>query len=224
MNNVVPITHTQDERPPTRLEIINCLCRCRFGVRRNRRYQKRFQVEIAKYKQQLQALDTTRFGAHMASNLSNHIELLEHRLQMLQAGEESMLDGIEAAMVLYDQLEPDQHEIAQLLAISHIRYAAFLESERGGRHGHSLMGAAGLGAETFSERENWSRPARHKPLNEVFSRAMIKAIRNSPEFSRKANEFIDSLVGHLPKYREVTKPDGSVCLERMPPKLELVKS
>lgn len=202
-------------------EARDCILKAKYGWRRMGRIYAAAQAAIADQEALLAMLEATPFTHAEAARVRMHLEKRRGFSESLAGQRRELLKQAEAWVVEFDRYPSSDHERAQLLGISHIAYGRFLQSERAGDG--SLLASAAHGAETYGERETAQRDPRDAPLRQAFELAMIRALRDSPEFSRKADELMQEMLGPIPKYRVVVQPDGKEALERLPPELRVVR-
>lgn len=196
------------------------ILKAKFSWRRLGQVLAANQATISEQETLVAMLEASPFTHEAAAETRAHLAKLRDFSRRLAGQRRDLLKQAEAWVVEFDRYPSTDHERAQLLGISHIAYGRFLQSERAGDG--SLLASAAHGAETYGERETAQRDSRDAPLRQAFELAMIRALRDNPAFSRKANELMQDILGPLPKYRVVAQPDGRGTLERLPPELRVV--
>ncbi|WP_372834639.1 hypothetical protein [Pontibacterium sp.] len=160
---------------------------------------------------------------------TNRISVLQDAIESETAYRRKVYDmEREKARVLgglirtYDEYESTDHELAQLLNISHIAYEGFLQEHPEAKG--SLHSSAFMHAETYREREVFfgEREARDSPLFEATFRDFIDMYDKNTEFREAVSKSFDETFGAIPRYQKVTYSDGTESFERMPPNLRVV--
>ncbi len=168
-------------------------------------------------------LEGSKFNSHRISQFDEEIEsCYSLRSEIFGLRKEISL-GLSQLMRAYDHYESTDHELAQILNVSHVAYDKFLEKNPEAKG--SLHTSAFLHAETFTEREAFigERGTRDHPLFTATHCALMDLMDKNAEFRAETTKIMDEVLGPIPRYQKGFAADGTVSFERLPPKLHVVK-
>lgn len=163
------------------------------------------------------------FNSHRVGTLKKQQLDIEQNLKDARLRRQSIGRATADRIRAFDSTKPTDHEIAQLLGISHIAYQKFLKENPVAKG--SLHSSAFMGAETWFEKEVYSggRSARDNPLYWATWYEFSHLLNTNKEFSAAIGQAFDETFGPLPRYQKAENMDGSVSMVRMPPRLRVVE-
>lgn len=193
-------------------------------VRRYRKAISNALTDVRLMEREIKSLNGNPFNESRINKLQTTKEAYEAYLKSLYESQSEAKLKLCDLIKGFDEYDSTDHEKAQLLGISHILYAKFLDDHPNAIG--SLFASAYLGAETHGERETYigESEARDNPLFCSAQAGIIELMRTSKEFKQKTDEIFDDVFGALPRYQQVTYSDGSTEMVRMPPNLKAVNS